>query len=853
MGNKKQKNTKLIKVGIASLAVVSGLGFVVGQDISVPAYAKAETKQTVLENKQVVNLETTWKYLDNNVDPANGDVSQATNWTKKDFIDTDWKSAKGKFGAKKGALADLGGGCTPDVLLKQYYEDAKDIPTYFFRTTFNVSDATQIKSLFGTLKADDGVVVYINGTKVIEQNMTNNGVVVAPNMFYAGTNGGAPAEIAINLGSDALAGLVVEGENTLAVELHNDRESSSDVYFSFEDLTVNYQEETIEQKAVSLMVGEQESENNLTWYANTSETGEVQVAKKGSAVEDAFPKEYQTYKATTKNTNDGSFYSNQVTIDKLQEKTQYVYRVVNGETVSETYTFTTGDYDGNFNFILAGDPQIGAGSLASDRSNWSNTLSQATTTFTPDFLISAGDQVNTASNETQYAGYLGAEGLTNLPTATTIGNHDSGSIAYQEHFNLPNEDSTKGATTAGGDYWYVYNNTLFMDINTNNKSVSEHKAFMEEAIKANPNIRWKTVVYHHSIYSTASHTSDPEIINLRNALPPIFEELKIDVVLQGHDHVYTRTYMMNGLVPDTSKGVQSSVTDPTGIVYLTANSASGSKYYDIKAPEAAFAAKMDQSKRRTITNVEVTDNSYTMTTYFMDDMSVLDTFTINKAPIVNDKEEVLVPNDASNSSVAVAVKAPAGTLEAGTSFQLQEQTSGETYTTVSSMIEELLGVKKDFKFLSLDLMKNDQVVSLHDEVEVIFDIPSGFNSANIKLYRYNAIMRNTALEEVTYHIQNNKLVIETAVLGDFIIVNNAPKDTGGTGSEQEPILPEGTPNVTPDVEQGRDTVTAPAVKNTSTTKPSTSDNSMLEGYAILLFTAIGCSTVVIKRKKENKE
>mgnify|MGYP005804459097 FL=1 len=39
---------------------------------------------------------------------------------------------------------------------------------------------------------------------------------------------------------------------------------------------------------------------------------------------------------------------------------------------------------------------------------------------------------------------------------------------------------------------------------------------------------------------------------------------------------------------------------------------------------------MDQSYRRTITDIHVTDTSYTMTTYYMDTMEVLDTFTINK-------------------------------------------------------------------------------------------------------------------------------------------------------------------------------------------------------------------------------
>lgn len=42
------------------------------------------------------------------------------------------------------------------------------------------------------------------------------------------------------------------------------------------------------------------------------------------------------------------------------------------------------------------------------------------------------------------------------------------------------------------------------------------------------------------------------------------------------------------------------VVNPNGILYVTANSSSGSKYYDITNPSATWAAVIDQSKRRTI-------------------------------------------------------------------------------------------------------------------------------------------------------------------------------------------------------------------------------------------------------------
>ena len=339
--------------------------------------------------------------------------------------------------------------------------------------------------------------------------------------------------------------------------------------------------------------------------------------------------------------NDAGYYSNQATMTGLEENTEYVYRVVNGDTVSQTYSFATGEFDGAFSFAFVGDPQIGAASTDTDIEGWDQTLDVIKNNLNPDFMISAGDQVNTASNETQYAGYLN-DTLTSLTSATTIGKHDSSSTAYNEHFNLPNESAALGATTAGTDYWFVYNNTLFIDINSNDLSTAEHVEFIKSAIAANPDVKWKTVIFHHSVYSTASHVNDGDIIQRREQLPAEFENLDIDVVLMGHDHVYTRTYMMveeNGsIVPDKTEEVQSSVTNPEGVLYLTANSASGSKYYDIKAPEAEYAAVQDQSYRRTVTDIEVTDTSHTMTTYYADDMSVLDTFTINKLPELDTTE-----------------------------------------------------------------------------------------------------------------------------------------------------------------------------------------------------------------------
>lgn len=635
----KHMKKRKTRTGIAVMALLCCAGTTVLQGFAPLApntvYAQENETQNMSQDqiKTVINEATTWNYLDNNTDPAAG-LSSLTAWTEKGFNDSTWTKKAGKFGAKKGALVSFDG-VTPTVLLQQYKpgQTGSGIPTYFFRTTFSISEIDKLSAITGKLYHDDAAAVYLNGHKILSVDMPAE--VTDTNMYYAGVGAGAPKEAAVNLTKEQIQQWAVEGDNVLAIELHNDRETSSDIYFEFKNLELDYnqqqQPDSVTQKSVILTMGSKETQKNITWYADTAEAGEIQYAPKAAGENGAFPQTYATASAVSSAANDNGFYSNQATMENLASDTEYVYRLKNGETISDTYSFSTGTMDGAFSFALVGDPQIGTGNLQNGIDGWNKTMDVITSKLDPDFIVSAGDQVNTASNETEYEGYLNTE-LTGIASASTVGNHDSGSNAYGQHFNLPNESADKGITNAGSDYWFVYNNTLFMDINSNNRSTAEHKAFLEEAIAANPDVKWKTVIFHHSIYSTASHVDDSDIITRREELPQVFTDLDIDVVLMGHDHVYTRTYMMNGFTPDSSKGAQASTTDPEGILYLTANSASGSKYYDIKAADAEYAAKQDQSYRRTVTDIEVSDTSYTMTTYYADDMSVLDTFTINKTP-----------------------------------------------------------------------------------------------------------------------------------------------------------------------------------------------------------------------------
>ena len=116
-----KKRIVQLQIGAAAIAAILGTGSVINafpcSAALVTAYAK---EQNTEENVTVVNEKTTWKYLDNNTDPASG-LSSLTAWTTPDFNDSAWKSAAGKFGAKRGALTSFNG-FTPTVLLQQYQD-----------------------------------------------------------------------------------------------------------------------------------------------------------------------------------------------------------------------------------------------------------------------------------------------------------------------------------------------------------------------------------------------------------------------------------------------------------------------------------------------------------------------------------------------------------------------------------------------------------------------------------------------------------------------------------------------------------------------------------------------------------
>lgn len=443
---------------------------------------------------------------------------------------------------------------------------------------------------------------------------------------------------------EVYSGYAKEGVTTLFAD--------PDTYqFTVEDDTIKYEtlpsyRENLPEHTVSdvvLNIGSDQSERNITWYSDDTNAGTVQLAKKSDFVNGEFPTEYKSFTATTSTSSDG-LTVNKATITGLEENTEYVYRVGTEDGWSLIYSLSTKNLEGDFSFLLTGDPQIGSSnSPESDAAGWSNTLGKALNQFgNISFIVSIGDQVETADSEEEYGAFLRPSALKTLPLATNMGNHEENAVSssYADHFNMPNNSQLGVSPNGCSDYWFVYNNTLFMSLNSNNTDTEEHKAFMQETIREHgQDADWKVVTFHHSIYSVANHADDADVLERREKMSPIFSELGIDVVLMGHDHVYTRTYMMNGTTPVIPEDGQipAGVTNPGEgeVLYITVNSSSSSKYYNIQDADFPYAAVKNQEYTRNITKIDVTGNNFTVTTYRVSDMSVMDTFTIQRTPVVN--------------------------------------------------------------------------------------------------------------------------------------------------------------------------------------------------------------------------
>ncbi|MFC6235967.1 metallophosphoesterase, partial [Leucobacter soli] len=346
----------------------------------------------------------------------------------------------------------------------------------------------------------------------------------------------------------------------------------------------------------------------FTWYQD------IAMVEPGAilSTDPSFPEDATlTVEAEASTSNEGeAFY--RVVVTGLTPGLTYYYRV--GDTFtgkwSDTGTFETADGEDDFSFITITDTQARGG--ASEAVVSANTIAEALRTA-PDaeFIVHGGDVVQTSEEENDWIELFGyaQESLLATTIAPVSGNHDAGTDEFTQHFALRAVNGQD--TTTGVYYSYDYNDAHFVMLNTNEgrdghnatdmsdqdyEPISDAQlAWIEEDVEQARarGAKWIILTTHKGPYTAGAHAADPDILSLRDRLVPLIDELDVDLVLQGHDHYWTRTEELAS-DPDSpvrAKRLKSDViteviggikidykVDQRGTVFVTPGTA-GSKHY----------------------------------------------------------------------------------------------------------------------------------------------------------------------------------------------------------------------------------------------------------------------------------
>ncbi|SIO85379.1 hypothetical protein BQ8420_06650 [Nocardiopsis sp. JB363] len=331
----------------------------------------------------------------------------------------------------------------------------------------------------------------------------------------------------------------------------------------------------------------------------------------------------------TGQTADRQYY--RVTLTDLTPDTEYRYRVVPGEGAAGRWqSFTTADTDAvPFDFLYFGDIQNNIGSEATP-------VVRAALSAEPDaeLAVHAGDLIDHAENDSQWGEWYDAFGPAatgGINHVTTPGNHEYASNALSGHWNLqfpgagngPEEGVDLSETVHRTDYQGV----RFIGLNSNYRDadVDDVDAWLEaqtewlvQALAENPN-EWTVVTFHHPLFSNSpGRDNEP----LRRAWLRVLEEYDVDLVLQGHDHSYSRGNLVENRTEDPHAH--------TGPVYVVA--VTGPKMYeasDVNWTSNGAEARVQVADTQTFQSVSVDGSTleYVSTTA---DGEVVDAFSIVK-------------------------------------------------------------------------------------------------------------------------------------------------------------------------------------------------------------------------------
>ncbi|CAH0995700.1 hypothetical protein EMA8858_01825 [Emticicia aquatica] len=187
-----------------------------------------------------------------------------------------------------------------------------------------------------------------------------------------------------------------------------------------------------------------------------------------------------------------------------------------------------------------------------------------------DMWLWLGDNAYGVGTDTEYQklvfDFYGSNILGNTTFFPVPGNHEyletptaqiDKKISYFNIINVPTQGELGGiASNTKAYYSYNYGNIHFVALDSYGLEEGKFRLYNTESkqyqwlvhdLESNKSL-WTVVFFHHPPYTKRSHDSnaEEELRLIRERLVPVFDKNKVDLVLNGHSHVYERSFLMKG-------------------------------------------------------------------------------------------------------------------------------------------------------------------------------------------------------------------------------------------------------------------------------------------------------------------
>ena len=213
----------------------------------------------------------------------------------------------------------------------------------------------------------------------------------------------------------------------------------------------------------------------------------------------------------------------------------------------------------------------------------------------------------------------------------TIGNHDSyfDAQTFTSMFYGPDN----GSYTTARNYSFEIGDMVVYNLDTEavysyDPEFKGQIAKMKEVF-ANSNKNYKVVLMHRSSYPQNYDEADVR------ELHKVFDELDVDLVLSGHDHIYSRTNMDGG----------NKVEKGNGTYYVVGGCSSGSKYYGADVNGRPWTDVVYDDDNPVFSVLKTVDHQLCFEAYAMEGNGSrkIDSFTIGKYKVDFNKENISGP------------------------------------------------------------------------------------------------------------------------------------------------------------------------------------------------------------------